>query len=188
LIPNFIPLELPAEREVLAMWLSSERWPFHSSPVFEHEQVLKLLDDGDHFDGPNNASFWIMLEAERAGLIRLFDLEDIGDGEPLFDLRLHSEFRGRGFGTQAVQWLTDHLFSNHDNLERISGTTRVDNLAMRGVFQRAGYAKEAHYRQSWPDEHGQRFDAVGYGILREDWARKTITPVDWYDEPRADEV
>jgi RimJ/RimL family protein N-acetyltransferase len=180
---NFLPLELPAEREVLAAWLSGERWPFHSNPILEHAQVLKLMDDGDFFDGPNNATFWIMLEAERAGLIRLFDLEDIGDGEPLFDLRLRSEFRGRGFGTKAVQWLTDHLFSNHEILERISGTTRVDNLAMRGAFRHCGYAKEAHYRQAWPGENGQFFDTVGYGILREDWAKQTVTSVNWDDEP-----
>jgi RimJ/RimL family protein N-acetyltransferase len=184
-MPNFVPLELPADREVLATWLSSEGWAFHSNPKLEHEQVLKLVDDGDYFDGSNNASFWIMLEAERVGLIRLFDLEDIGDGEPMFDLRIRGAFRGRGLGTQAVQWLTDHLFSNHDILERISGTTRVDNLAMRGAFRRCGYVKEAHYRRSWPSDDGQNFDTVGYGILREDWVRKKITPVDWQDEPES---
>jgi RimJ/RimL family protein N-acetyltransferase len=177
-----VPLELPAKREVLATWLSSEQWPFHSSPKLEHEQVLKLLDDGDYFDGPNNATFWVMLEAERVGLIRLFDLEDIGDGEPMFDLRIRSEFRGLGLGTQAVQWLTDHLFSNHEVLERISGTTRSDNLAMRRVFRRCSYVKEAHHRRSWLSADGQMFDTVAYGILREDWVRKTITPVDWNDE------
>jgi RimJ/RimL family protein N-acetyltransferase len=134
LTPNFVPVTLPAEREVLATWLSSECWPFHSNPELEHEQVLKLVDDSDYFEGPNNATFWIMLEAEHVGLIRLFDLEDIGDGEPLFDLRIRSAFRGLGLGTQSVQWLTDHLFSNFDFLERISGTTRVDNLVDRHTF------------------------------------------------------
>ncbi len=185
---DFVPLELPAEREVLAAWLSSERWEFHSNPVLKNEQVLKLVDDGNFFDGPNNATFWIMLEVERAGLIRLFDLEDIGDGEPMFDLRIRSIFRGHGFGTMAANWLTDHLFSNHESLERIAGTTRSDNLAMRGAFRRCVYAKEAHYRQSWPSVNGQRFDTVGYGILRKDWAQKKITPVDWNDEARADET
>jgi RimJ/RimL family protein N-acetyltransferase len=183
LTPNFVPLELPAEREMLATWLSSERWPFHSNPELEHVQVLKWIDTGDYFDGPNNATFWIMLEAERVGLIRLFDLEDIGDGEPMFDLRIRNVFRGRGLGTQAVQWLTNHLFSNHEILGRIAGTTRSDNLAMRGAFRRCGYAKEAHFRRSWSSADGQIFDTVGYGILREDWAQKKITPVDWQDEP-----
>jgi hypothetical protein len=39
---QFLQLELPAEREM---------------PV----------DDGDYFDGPNNASFWIILEAKLVG-------------------------------------------------------------------------------------------------------------------------
>jgi RimJ/RimL family protein N-acetyltransferase len=182
---NFVPLELPAEREVLATWLSSERWPFHSNPELEREQVLKLVDAGDYFDGPNNATFWIMLKAERVGLIRLFDLEDISDGEPMFDLRIRSAFRRRGLGTRAVKWLTDHLFSNHEILERISGTTRVDNLAMRGAFRRCGYVKEAHYRRSWTSTDGQMFDAVAYGILREDWAKQTVTSVNWDDKPES---
>jgi RimJ/RimL family protein N-acetyltransferase len=178
---SFAPLALPDERESLAAWLSNERWPFHSDPELEHERVLRWVDDGA-FQEPNNAAFWVMLEGERAGLIHLFDLEDIGDGAPLFDLRIRSEYRGRGLGTQAVRWLTDHLFEQHAELERIEGTTRADNLAMRSVFRRCGYAKEAHHRQSWPGVDGQRFDTVGYGILRGDWAQQTITPVDWDDE------
>ena len=178
---NFVPLELPAERKVLAAWLSGDHWPFHSNLKLEREQVLKWID-GNYFDGPNNATFWITLETEPVGLIRLFGLEDIGDGEPMFDLRIRNAFRGRGLGTQAVQWLTDHLFSKHEILGRIAGTTRVDNLAMRGAFRRCGYAKEAHYRRSWPSVESQFFDTVAYGILREDWAQQKTTPVDWQDE------
>jgi RimJ/RimL family protein N-acetyltransferase len=178
---SFLPLELPNERELLATWLSSERWSFHSNPEPKPERILEIADEGG-FVGLNDSSFWVMLGTERVGLIHLFDLEDIGDGSPLFDLRIRNEFRGFGIGTQAVTWLTNHLFQEHTNLERIEGTTRVDNIAMRRVFRRCGYAKEAHFRQAWHDVNGQRFDTVGYGILREDWATRTMTPVLWQDE------
>jgi RimJ/RimL family protein N-acetyltransferase len=78
--------------------------------------------------------------------------------------------------------LTKYLFERHANLERIEGTTRADNVAMRLVFRRCGFAKEAHFRRAWSGVDGERFDAIGYGILRDDWAKQTVTPVLWDDE------
>lgn len=177
-----VPLELPKEREILARWLWSERWSFHTNPEPKYERILQTVDNVG-FQGPNDSSFWVLLEAERVGLIHLFDLEDIGDGAPLFDLRIRNEFHGIGIGKHAVHWLTKYLFEQHSNLERIEGTTRVDNVAMRRVFLHCGFVKEAHFRQAWTADDGQRFDAVGYGILRRDWINQTLTPVQWNDEP-----
>ena len=53
---------------------------------------------------------------------------------------------------------------------------------MRNVFLQCHYAKEGHFRQAWTTVDGKRFDAVHYGMLREDWLRQTITPVNWHDE------
>ena len=181
----FVPIELPNQREMLASWLSSEHWIFHANPEPNFERILQAVDNGG-FQGTNDSSFWMMLEAEYVGLIHLFDLEDIGDGAPLFDLRIHHRFRGIGLGTRAVRWLTRYLFERHANLERIEGTTRADNVAMRRVFRRCGFVKEAHFRRAWTDVGGQHFDAIGYGILRDDWTNQTVTPVQWDDETSFD--
>jgi len=53
---------------------------------------------------------------------------------------------------------------------------------MRRVFQRAGYVKEAHYRDAWPVDGGAVYDAVGYAILRRDWLAGTTTVPEWHDE------
>lgn len=37
-------------------------------------------------------------------------------------------------------------------------------------FVVSGWAKEAHYRQAWPIIGESNADAVGYAILRSDWA------------------
>jgi RimJ/RimL family protein N-acetyltransferase len=182
---SFVPIQLPNERELLATWLSSEPWIFHVNPEPNFERMLDAVDNGS-FQGTNDSSFWMMRKTERVGLIHLFDLEDVDDGTPLFDLRIRHEFRGIGLGTRAVRWLTKYLFEQHTNLERIEGTTRADNLAMRRVFRRCGFVKEAHFRRAWTDIDGQRFDAVGYGILRDDWAKQTLTPVLWDDETNFD--
>jgi hypothetical protein len=57
---------------------------------------------------------------------------------------------------------------------------------MRKVFLQCGYVKEGHIRKSWPSENGYKLDTVIYGILREDWLYKTITPVNWDDEVNLD--
>ena len=65
---------------------------------------------------------------------------------------------------------------------RLEGHTRQDNLAMRKTFERAGFVKEAHLRKAWfsPKENSY-YDAVTYGITREDFMGGTTTPVIWED-------
>lgn len=135
------------------------------------------------FDGSNHKSFWILNEFQKEiGFIRLFDLDDVDDGYPLFDLRIRAEYRGRGVGKDAVHWLTKYLFEKHPQLDRIVGTTRADNLSMRKIFRKSGYVKEGHFRKDWSSSNGESFDTVKYGILREDWASGKTTPVNWNDE------
>jgi RimJ/RimL family protein N-acetyltransferase len=64
---------------------------------------------------------------------------------------------------------------------RFEGQTREDNIAMRRTFLRAGFVKEAHYRDGWPVEGGPALASVAYAILRRDWEQGTTTPVDWDD-------
>lgn len=142
-----------------------------------------MIDEGT-FDGTNHESFWILDPLRNEiGFIRLFDLEDVDDGHPLFDLRIRAEHRGQSVGKTAVQWLTKYLFEKYPQLERIAGTTRVDNSAMRKIFRTTGYVKEGHYRKDWPSSNGDCFDTVKYGILRGDWVTGKTTPVPWNDEP-----
>jgi RimJ/RimL family protein N-acetyltransferase len=178
---SFQTLELSKEKETLASFLSGYPWPYHAGGETTQEELLQNMNEGA-FSNPDTQRFWIVTETkERIGLIKLFDLDDVEDGSPLFDLRIIPEFRGQGVGKQAVTWLTHYLFEAHPMLGRIEGTTRVDNLAMRKVFLSCGYAKEGHLRKSWATEEGKKLDTVIYGILREDWQSKAVTPVDWDD-------
>ena len=91
--------------------------------------------------------------------------------------------RGRGIGTRALAWLTEHVFTTAAGASRIEGTTRQDNVAMRRLFRRGGYVKESHYRDGWPDPDGNLHDAIGYAILRRDWLAGPTTVLRWDDEP-----
>ncbi|WP_445528193.1 GNAT family N-acetyltransferase [Streptomyces cyslabdanicus] len=165
--------------EELVDFLSGDTWPFHGSNVVSQAEVREGIREG-RYDNEGNRTFWITVAGERTGLVRLMDL---GDDTPLFDLRIRSEHRGRGLGRQALTWLTRYVFTEVPPVQRIEGTTRQDNVAMRRAFQRCGYAKEAHYRDAWPTVDGKVRDAVGYAILRRDWLSGSTTVPDWDDEP-----
>ena len=175
---TFKPLSLN-EEDVLVDWLISDIWPYHGKPKPEPFEIKKNFKAG-YYNGKNSETFWIISgENKFVGLIRLFDLEDI---TPLFDIRIHSSYRGKGIGKKAVDWLTGYIFKKWPHIRRIEAYTRQDNIAMRRVLSKCGYIKEAHHRKSWPGENGKYFDSTGYGILREDWKENKITLLEWYDE------
>ncbi|MBC7427636.1 MAG: GNAT family N-acetyltransferase [Bacteriovorax sp.] len=179
---SFIPVQFPQDKERLINFLTNETWPFHVNNKLTSDKVIKMIEDGV-FVGSNHESFWILDEIKKeVGFIRLFDLEDIDDGYPLFDLRISNKNRGQGLGKQAVHWLTKYLFEKWPQLERIAGTTRVDNSPMRKLFRAVGYVKEGHYRNDWATANGELYDTVKYSILRKDWEAGTKTPVNWDDD------
>jgi RimJ/RimL family protein N-acetyltransferase len=161
------------EADELADLLAGEVWPYHGAPRVDHADVLRRASEG-YYDNASARTFWITQNGSPAGIVRLFDLDD---GTPMFDLRVREPFRGKGIGTKALRWLTAYLFTELPSINRIEGTTRQDNLAMRRLFRGCGYVKEAHYRQASPGAGGTVHDAVGYAILRSDWGTGTVTPV-----------
>lgn len=167
------------DADALAGFLAAHEWPFHANPRVDPGAVRRQVADG-YYDSPAARTFWVLADGEPVGVVRIFDLDD---GAPLFDLRIGEPARGRGAGTRAVRWLTTHVFTEHPEVDRIEATTRQDNHAMRRVLRHCGYAKEAHYRQAWPNGTGTPSDAVGYAVLRGDWASGTVTPPDFDDEP-----
>lgn len=177
--------ELDPDNDVdaLVAFLTGNEFPYHVQPRLTEEDARATIAGG-RFWSDDSAGFWIVADGERIGVAVLDDLEDAAEGgAPLFDLRLAEPFRGRGLGVPSVHELTGLVFTRFPDLTRFEGQTREDNIAMRTTFVRAGFVKEAHYRESWPVE-GQRPKAsVAYAILRRDWESGTTTPLVWDDLP-----
>ncbi len=170
------PIDPGPDADALVEFLSTNRFPFHLVDRPTPEQARLRVDRGD-FSPPDHAAYWIELDDHsRVGFV---NIEDVGDPTPTLDLRLAEAQRGRGIGSAALRLATARVFRDHPQLRRIEGTTRRDNAAMRRVFERCGYAKEAHYREAWPTATTDPEDAVGYAILRRDWASSSVTPVRW---------
>jgi RimJ/RimL family protein N-acetyltransferase len=162
----------------LARLLTSETWLFHAGGRETGARLHVQINSGA-FDSGHNRTYWIEANSERVGFVHLTDL---GNGTPLFDIRVLSGHRGRGLGTITVGWLTRQVFGEFPELNRIEANTRQDNIAMRRVLSKCGFAKEAHHRDAWPADGGALYDSIGYGILRQDWKLGSITPVNWDDE------
>lgn len=68
------------------------------------EKGLTLIDENTF--SSEESETWLFFKNENilVGIIRLFDIDDIadGDGAPLFDIRISKVFQGQGIGTKAV--------------------------------------------------------------------------------------
>jgi RimJ/RimL family protein N-acetyltransferase len=75
--------------------------------------------------------------------------------------------RGTGIGGRALAMFLEHLFVE-ERAHRVQLTTDVDNVAMRRVAERLGFALEGTLRGFMPSPDGPR-DYLMYAITREDF-------------------
>jgi RimJ/RimL family protein N-acetyltransferase len=162
--PSFRRVSPTQDGDELLRLLCGNAWPFHANPHPTPSDVAGMAIQTSDVD-----SFWIDVDGDLVGLVRLLDLADLEHGSPLFDIRIATSHRGQGLGTIAVRWLTSHLFNDHPELHRIEATTRVDNLAMQRVVERCGYRREGQLRDAWLSADGSRSDTLIYGITRPEW-------------------
>ncbi len=161
---TFEPLAWPDDAAAAATFLATHEWPFDGEPRLTTDRATAVAVAGDDV-----ATFWIRVDGETIGMIRAFDLDDLDDGSPLFDLRIAEGHRGRGVGRAAVTWLSDHLFTTYPELHRIEATTRHDNVAMQSVFAHCGYRLEGRLLETWKGTDGNWFDTLIFAILRREW-------------------
>ena len=166
------------DRSAFVGFMLRNRFPFHVFFHLSEDQVTSRIESGD-FDGPHTQTFWLIDSGgDRVGIVTLDDLDD---PTPTFDLRLDTRYRGKGLGVLALKAITSYVFDTFPAVNRFEGQTREDNFAMRQVFLRCGFVKEAHYREAWPVTGGERRASVAYAILRRDWETGITTPVPFDD-------
>lgn len=174
---QLLRLDPGTDRAELITFLHANRFPFHVNAEVSEAEAAQRIDRGG-FDGPDNIGYWISCDDEHCGYVVFAEMDD---GTPLIDLRLADGWRGQGIGSTALAAATDLVFRRYPDINRIEGNTREDNSAMRRVFQKCGYVKEAHCRDAWPVFQGHPLAAVAYAILRRDWLTGETTPVNWLD-------
>lgn len=168
------------EQEPLIHFMTKNEWPYHVQSHPGRELIERTIEEGG-YESDDVKTFWIENDEEqKVGMVQLYDLQD---EIPVFDLRIAEQWRGLGYGKIALHLLTTFIFDLPTKKIRLEGHTRQDNVPMRKTFESVGFVKEAHFRDAWymPKEDAY-YDAVTYGITREDFLEKKTTPVSWNDE------
>ncbi len=80
--------------------------------------------------------------------------------------------RGKGYGTEAIQMMVDHLFLKRE-IVRIQAPTATGNIASQKALEKAGFSKEGVMRKSLYAK-GEYKDQYLYSILREEWKTPKI--------------
>lgn len=79
--------------------------------------------------------------------------------------------QGRGYGTEALTGLLDHLFATY-GLHRVVAVTDADNAAAAGLLQRVGLRREGHFvenvffKGAWGSE-------LAFAVLAWEWAGRS---------------
>ena len=82
--------------------------------------------------------------------------------------------RGKGYGTEATQLMTDYLFLSSD-IGRIQTVADVRNKPAQRTLEKVGFQKEGTIRKALFNK-GEWRDYYLYSILREEWKEpKTLT-------------
>jgi len=82
--------------------------------------------------------------------------------------------RNKGYGTEAIQIITDYLFLTKDDITRIQAVVDKGNLASKCALENCGYEKEGVLRKALWNAAGIWVDGCLYSILREEWKEPKI--------------
>jgi len=168
------------DRAELTAFLTANAFPFHVRARATTADVTRAIDDGA-WDGDGTESFW--LDDDDRGRVGVLRLDDVADPTAMIDVRLAETWRGHGLGAAALGLASAHVFATRPDVVRLEGQTREDNVAMLRAFERAGWVREATYRDGWPVEGAEPLASIAYSVLRRDHLDGRTTPV-----PRGPEV
>ncbi|MGX1881527.1 GNAT family N-acetyltransferase [Streptomyces sp. NPDC055287] len=134
-------------------------WPRSLSAL--RERMESNRDDHDRDD------FLVLLpDGTPIGHIALAD-QNIVDGTAEVHLMLASRYRGQGYGTDALDALTDLAFGELP-MQRLQADTHTGNTAALAVLAKSGFVQEGT-RRSVCLHRGRRHDLAVLSLLRPEW-------------------
>jgi RimJ/RimL family protein N-acetyltransferase len=114
---------------------------------------------------PSNLA--IDVDGEAAGAIGYVPGMDVERYSAEIGYRLCESYWGRGIVTEALQLVTEYVFTT-GNLLRLFALPFADNVASTRVLEKAGYVREATLRSS-SVKYGQPRDQALYARINEHW-------------------
>lgn len=133
-------------------------------------RLLAQLDAGDPTLGGKRLPI-VEADGPAIGMVSRYPIDETGwtaIGLVIWD----PAHWNRGYGRDAVRLWVDLLFRTEPELHRLDLRTWSGNLGMMRVAEHLGFTLEARFREA-RELDGQRYDGLGYGLLRREWAGAT---------------
>jgi RimJ/RimL family protein N-acetyltransferase len=151
----------------------------------QDDEYMRLLDDDPvrpmapanfaDFATPNPSDYYFHLRTladdKLIGFVVLFHIKWTNQtAETAIGIGVR-EYRGKGYGSDALRLILNYAFSEL-SLHRVELTVIAYNASAIRAYERAGFVREGVKRQAI-QRNGQRFDLIGYGILRGEWLARS---------------
>jgi RimJ/RimL family protein N-acetyltransferase len=147
---------------------------YQSWQTFTAEDGVQLLQHQTHVQ-PDQPGTWLQLaivRADTAALVGDCGLHCRADDPRQTELgiTLAPAHQGRGFATEALSCVLDHLFGQLHK-HRVTATTDADNRPAAELFTRLGFRREGHsiqnvwFKGRWGDEYH-------FALLRSEWEQR----------------
>lgn len=166
-----------ADLPIYRKWLRpGNRWEETDAPYYPSftsdeadEHVANFLAvNNDPNDVPLRLAISPIDSRELIGSVSRYwisqDTNWMAAGIAIFD----PQFWGKGVGSEALSLWIDYLFDVMPELARLDLQTWSGNPGMMRLAKKLGFLEEARYRKARIVK-GAYYDAIGYGILREEW-------------------
>ena len=135
----------------------------------EWEQQMGILSSAAH----NNGNFFFRLrtlaEDKLIGMAGV-GMVDWSNRTAMLGIVIGDpEYRGRGYGSDAIRLILNYAF-NELNLLRVYTHTIAYNQPALRAYERAGFQREGAWRSAIERE-GKRHDVIHFGLLRDEWQK-----------------
>jgi [ribosomal protein S5]-alanine N-acetyltransferase len=127
--------------------------------------AVGFLKSATAADEPSNLA--IDVNGEAVGAIGYVPGVDVERFSAEIGYWLGQQYWGQGIATEALQLVTDHVFTTA-NLLRFFALPFADNTGSRRVLEKAGYAREAILRSS-SVKYGKPRDQALYARVNTEW-------------------
>lgn len=165
---------VPADAPVLAAYRSDSEVARYQGwdPPFSLAQAEAFVREVAALDptAPGWFQFAVEVGGELVGDVGVNLQRDLMQAE--IGYTLATEHQGRGYATEAVRRLLEHLFDER-GLHRVAAECDARNERSARLLTRLGFRQEGHrVRSTWAK--GEWTDDLLFGLLAEEWRERMI--------------
>jgi RimJ/RimL family protein N-acetyltransferase len=165
-----------SDHEDLFHWLNLEEWKYYDQPDkpftgISREEFNKQREEQRRRPSSNSHGWHVdTAEGQHIGWVTYYHLDEQAKRAYVGIFLPEEETWGKGYGTEALRLLVDHLFDEM-KLQEIRTATWTGNKRMIRCAEKSGFAVAARmpHRAEF-SVRGEPLERIEFSISREDWS------------------